>query len=433
MYDYSKEPRKVIFMIDSKSFYASCESVSLHMNPLKSILIVMSQAENTNGGLVLAASPLAKKLLGVRNVMRKRDVPQDPRLIVVQPRMNYYIQENIRINDIFKQYTPKEDWCPYSIDESLLDMTHSWHLYGESPYEVARKIQLQVKRETGIYLTVGIGDNPLLAKLALDLEAKKSRSLIGEWHYEDVPDKLWPVTELSDVWSIGHATADKLKHLNIHSMEDLAHYNPYKLADKIGKVAGGELFALAWGIDRSIISQRYSVKEKSYSNSQVLPRDYQVRSEIELVIKELADQVASRIRKHRKKARVVSLYVGLSYADHDKGNHGFSRQMKIEPTNNSKELIAHIMTIFRENWHGEVVRNIGVTYGNLIDDTYDQLNLFQSPKDIFKARKVDETMDSIRRQFGFTKLVRLSSLQKGGTAIKRAGLVGGHNGGNSYE
>jgi DNA polymerase V len=34
-----------------------------------------------------------------------------------------------------------------------------------------------------------------------------------------------------------------------------------------------------------------------------------------------------------------------------------------------------------------------------------------------------------RQQFGFTKLVYAKSLTKGGTAIERAGLVGGHNGG----
>jgi DNA polymerase V len=40
-----------------------------------------------------------------------------------------------------------------------------------------------------------------------------------------------------------------------------------------------------------------------------------------------------------------------------------------------------------------------------------------------------EAVDKIHKQFGFTKLVYAKSLTKGGTAIERAGLVGGHNGG----
>jgi len=61
-YNYLSEKRRVFMLIDSKSFYASVESVKRGLNPLKSILVVMSEQANTNGGLVLAASPMAKKI-----------------------------------------------------------------------------------------------------------------------------------------------------------------------------------------------------------------------------------------------------------------------------------------------------------------------------------------------------------------------------------
>lgn len=71
------EPHRKIMMIDSKSFYASCECVALGLNPLTAMLVVISQAENTNGGLVLASSPRAKRELGITNFMRKRDIPEE--------------------------------------------------------------------------------------------------------------------------------------------------------------------------------------------------------------------------------------------------------------------------------------------------------------------------------------------------------------------
>lgn len=86
-YQYQYEKKRVFFMIDSKSFYASVESVEYGLNPLQSILVVMSEQANTNGGLVLAASPMAKKKLGASNVMRQRDLPRDKALIITQPRM----------------------------------------------------------------------------------------------------------------------------------------------------------------------------------------------------------------------------------------------------------------------------------------------------------------------------------------------------------
>ncbi|XRJ98409.1 Y-family DNA polymerase (plasmid) [Latilactobacillus sakei] len=433
MYDYAKESRRVVFMIDSKSFYASCESVELGLNPLRSILVVMSTAENTNGGLVLAASPMAKKLFGISNVMRTRDVPKDDRIIVVPPRMNLYIKYNLAIHEIFKSFAAEEDIQPYSIDESLIDMTDSWKLFGDSPREVARKIQLKVKEELGIYLTVGIGDNPLLAKFALDMEAKRTHSLIGEWHYEDVQDKLWPVTQLDDLWSIGHKTSEKLNKLGINSMYDLAHYNPFLLKQKFG-VIGSQLFAFSWGIDRAIVRNKYQPKAKSYGNSQVLPRDYTKQEEIETVLREIAEQVATRIRSHQKAATVISLGIGYSFrAKEETGKRGFGHFMKIDGTNDNGLLAAYAITLFRDKWQGGAVRNISISCAGLVDDNVVQLNLFDTKYKTLKNRNLDRTVDDIRKKYGFTSLIKLSSKSTGATAVQRAGLVGGHAGGNSYE
>ena len=57
---FDDEPHGVFFLIDNKSFYASCEAVAQGLNPLKVPLVVLSEAENTNGGLILATSPEAK-------------------------------------------------------------------------------------------------------------------------------------------------------------------------------------------------------------------------------------------------------------------------------------------------------------------------------------------------------------------------------------
>ncbi|KRM76472.1 DNA-directed DNA polymerase [Secundilactobacillus collinoides DSM 20515 = JCM 1123] len=231
------EPHGVFFLIDNKSFYASCETVARGLNPLKVPLVVLSEAENTNGGLILATSPEAKHLFHLKaNVSRKRDLPNDPRLWVVPPRMNLYIQRNLQINQIFHQFTTEKEVWPYSIDESILDMTHTWRLFGNSVREVACLIQKTVRQKLGLYTTVGIGDNPVQAKLALDLYAKHNHELIGEIHYETVPDKIWSITELTDVWGIGPRMAKRLNRLHIHNMYELAHTNPYLLKQQLGVI-----------------------------------------------------------------------------------------------------------------------------------------------------------------------------------------------------
>lgn len=432
-YDYKIEKRRVFFLIDSKSFYASVESVQRGLNPLKSILVVMSEQANTNGGLVLAASPMAKKYLGISNVMRKRDVPMTKGLIIAPPRMNLYIQENLKINNIYRDYTTEDKVLPYSIDESILDVTDTWEFFGDSPESVARQIQIRVRRETGIYLSVGIGDSPVLAKLALDNEAKKAPSLMATWHYEDVSQKLWPVTDLTDIWSIGKRTAKKLNDMGIYSMYDLAHQDPYIFRSKMG-LMGEQLYALSWGIDRSDLTERIVPKSKSYSNSQVLPRDYRKREEIEVVIREMADQVASRIRAHKKQTSLVSLFIGYSFAEAEKqGIHGFRKQLRINPTNDTRTLMQIMIQLFENHWQGEVIRHIGIDYGGLIDDVGVQLNLFDQPEKQLKTNRLDKVLDELRQRFGTTSIMRAMSKEDGGTAIDRASLVGGHNGGNSYD
>ncbi|AQW20648.1 excinuclease ABC subunit A [Lentilactobacillus curieae] len=432
--DYSNEPRGVFFLIDNKSFYASVEATMRNLNPLTVPLVVMSEQENTNGGLILATSPMAKKMYHLKaNVSRQRNLPQDPNLMVVPPRMNLYIKRNLQINDIFRRFVADEDLFPYSIDESILDLTHSWQLFGSTPVEVAKLIQRTVRKELGLYVTVGIGDNPVQAKIALDIYAKHTDNLIGEIHYETVPERIWSINDLTDVWGIGSRMALRLNRLGIHNMDELAHTSPFYIKEKLG-IIGTQLFATAWGIDRTSLHKRLKPKEASIGNSQVLPRDYNSQTEIETVIKELGEQVGARLRHHNKQAGVLYLGIGFSYlASEDDGRGGFSHSMKIAPTNNNRQLVSYLIQMFRDSWQGQTIRNVAVYTSKLSNDVGEQLSIFFDPKKQIKKANTDRILDSIRNQFGFTSLVYARSLTEGGTAINRASLVGGHNGGNAYE
>lgn len=60
------------------------------------------------------------------------------------------------------------------------------------------------------------------------------------------------------------------------------------------------------------------------------------------------------------------------------------------------------------------------------------MDLLQPVQQQVDESKIDQVIDDIRRKFGLTSLVKLSSIGTGGTMIDRAGLVGGHNGGNAF-
>ena len=437
MYDYRYEPHRLIFMIDNKSFFASCEALQLGLNPMKAVLAVVSHQPHTNygSGLIMAASPLAKKKYGLTNVMRVRDLPtkkEAPDLILVEPHMNLYIKRSMQVLAIFQKYAADEDIHVYSIDESMIDMTKSWRLFGNDPYLVARKIQVEIKNKIGLYTTCGIGENPLLAKLAMDISAKHRCSMIDYWHYIDVPDTIWQIKDLEDVWGIGKRIAARLHRLHINNMYELAHTDPAILKNEFG-VIGEQLFAISWGVDRSIISEKYFPIMKNYGNSQILNRDYTNQREIEIVLREIGEQVGARIRAHQLQAGCISLFVGFSKYEQDGSRKGFNVQQKICPTNDNDLLVDEILALFRKNWHGETVRALGVNCSRLEPDICQQLTFFVPASEQIKKRTINITIDRIRKKYGFTSLVKASSLAKGATAIRRSSLVGGHNGGNAYE
>lgn len=427
------EERRKIMVIDSKSFYASCECVALDLHPLKTMLVVMSTQDERTDGLVLASSPVAKKVLGITNVTRRSAVPAHPDLIVVPPRMTYYIEKNKAINDIFREFVAEEDLHMYSIDESILDVTDSWQ-YLQSKYghdltmaKLARIIQLRVRDTVGIYLMVGIGNSPAMAKMALDITAKNSKTFIGEWSFETIPDFLWPVTDFEKVWSIGTRTAEKLKAWGIISMGDLAHTNPYDLRTKFGRVKADALFALAWGVDRSHLSDKYVPKNKSYSQSQVLPETYNQREQIMHVIREMGELLAIRLRDHKQATETVSLFVtdGRYTAD----SSGFSGQMKISATNQTKQIVSALFTLFTNHYQNTPVRYLGLAAEKLVPDAGAQIDLFNGAQETVKNQDLDIALDQVRQKFGNTAVFKSSSKLPGSTLLQRSNLVGGHEGG----
>ena len=385
-------------------------------------------------GLILASSPAAKKAYGISNVSRSRDLtfPYPEDLVIAPPRMALYMRKNMEINNIYKKYADEQNHSVYSIDESFVDVTDSLKLFGaKDARELARMIQTDVYRQTGIFTTIGIGDNPLLAKFALDLESKKNSDMKAEWRYEDVQQKLWSVENITDVWGIGRRTAIRLNRMGIFTMHDLAQANYYQLKQNFG-VLGTQLYAHSWGIDRSFLGQKYKVKSKSIGNSQVLNRDYTRRKEIEIVINEMADQVATRLRRTGAKAEVVSLWIGFSmgYVDQS-GSRGFHQQMKVAATNSSKQIANYLLQIFDRHYKYQDIRNVGVNCSKLVYSNALQLDLFEDPEEQVKDLKIDYVVDTIRKKFGFKSIVHANSIMEGGRALARSSLVGGHAGGMS--
>lgn len=140
--------------------------------------------------------------------------------------------------------------------------------------------------------------------------------------------------------------------------------------------------------------------------SQVLPKDYVKQVNIELILREM-EQVAIRLRRAHKKCCTVSISIGFS---RNEMKRPIQIQMKVEPTNNTRILTVHGLSLFRMKYDSEAVRNVAVSYSNFVDDSIQVLSLFDDVEKIDKEERLQTAIDTIRNQFGFTTIQKGNSL-----------------------
>ena len=410
--------KRVIAVIDLKAFYSYVECLDRGLDPWKEPLVVADKDRGTNT-IVLSVSPFLKKQ-GIPSRCRIKELPKKYKYIYAVPRMERYLEKSAQVIDVLYHFVAEEDVHVYSIDEAFVDLTTYLKYYNKTPLQMVTTIINQIKEETGLQATAGIGDNFFLAKIALDIYAKKERNGIARVSVNDIKEKLWPITPLSKVWSIGPRMELRLNKIGLFTVKDIALSNLDYLRDKFG-VIGEQLWRHANGIDEADIHEKYEPKEHSLSLSQVLFRDYNQKEAI-TIIREMVDTLASRMRNENKMTKVVAIYVGYS-----KNMGGFARRSTLlAPTDDTELLLKAILEIYHMYIKDLPIRTIGINFGGLAESTYQQLNMFEDDKEQIKRRNLQKTMDKLHSKFGKNSVLRASSLLEESTIKERNNFIGGH-------
>ena len=406
--------------IDLKSFFASAECLDRGLNPFTTPLVVANPTQG-NGAITLAVTPYLKTL-GVKSRGRLYEIPKNIKYMIAKPRMSLYLAKSREVVEVYLKYVSLEDLHIYSIDECFLDVTNYLKMYGKSDYELALDILEDVRKETGLTATCGIGPNMLLAKLSMDIEAKHNKDFIAKWTYDDIPTKLWPIHPLSKVWGIGPRMEVNLNRLGIYSVYDLAHYDRHKLKEKFG-VIGTELWNHANGIDLSLIGDMEKTKDKSYSHSQVLFKDYNGNN-IKIIIREMVEVVTMRLHKNHVTSSLIGLGIGYSK---DVGG-GFYHQIKLDQATDVENVIlSNALMIFDKYYEGLPIRKVTISCGRLQEKSGVQLNIFDNIEKIKEQEQIDEAILEIKDKYGKNALLKASSLLDDSTIHERNKKIGGHS------
>lgn len=352
-------------MIDCKSFFASVEAVERGMDPLTAQIVIMRDDAAVGSGLVVSASPAAKQRFKIGNVDRGYQVPNSLRLLQVPPRHWLYEEYSSKINQVYQQEFGNENVFPYSIDESLITIDCSI----DEADRIAKKIQILIFEKYGIYTTVGIGQTPVQAKLALDLISKHAKHFRGVMTDDDFKEVLWPIKNLTNVWSIGPHTAQKLHRMGVHSIKDLAYYDLVALK-AVFKSRALQLHALAWAQDAgNHWAKKTPIAHQSVSASKIFEIDVINKQSLLKRLEKITDSLYQRLGQ--RDGKTITLFVRYSNGDLLTRSKTYNYYLKEHLFNTASALLL-------EHWdEKQPVRQLGVGLSKLaINNRIEAISLF---------------------------------------------------------
>ena len=391
---------KLIFHVDVNSAYLSWEAARRVANgepDIRLIPAVIGGDREKRTGVVLAKSIPAKKF-GVKTGepigMALRKCPD---LIMAKPDFRLYEENSRKFMDLCREYAPVVEKA--SIDECYLDMSGTHRIYPD-PVALAHTIKDRIRSEFGFTVNVGIGENKLLAKMASDFEKPDK---VHTLFHREIPEKMWPLP-VGELFTVGGATAEKLRQAGIMTIGDLAHTDLTRLQKLVGVKMGKHIHDYANGIDPSPVLAEPE-EAKGYSISTTLEEDVKKAAQAYPVLLALADSVTARIRSDGAKAYCIAVTI----RDNTFKTRSHQRSL-MDPTDISNEVYEISKELFGELWDGVTpLRLLGIALTNITREETVQFSLFRD-ESREKSRRIDQAKDALNAKFGAATIVRGSSM-----------------------
>ena len=461
---------RVYAAIDMKSFYASVECVWRGLDPLKAGLLVADESR-TDSTICLAVSPALKaigvpgrpRLFEAKQAIRRYEAATGKKVsyLIAVPRMAEYERVSAQIHSVFLRYAAPEDIHVYSIDESFIDCTPYLHVYREEAarqgVHPARLMAMTVIRDvlsvTGVTATCGIGTNLYLAKVAMDIVAKKKPAdrdgvRIAELNEDSYKFLLWDHRPLTDFWQIGPGKARRLAKACLYTMGDVAAKSQHdeEWFYKTFGIDGEILVDHAWGVEPVTMNdiKSYRTDSSSLSNGQVLPRPYGF-SEARLVFSEMIEVLCADMFSKGVVSPLFTWWASYDYKSLEAfpaydGPVSLDFYGRLHPchtggtaktrisTNSLSAVREALLASFDAGVDRRLLlRRLGVCANSLdADPAGMQMDLFTDYAALDRERRIQGAMAEVRKKYGANAVFRGMNLLEGATALERNRQIGGH-------
>lgn len=495
---------KIYLCIDLKSFYASVECIQRGLDPMHTNLVV-ADSSRTEKTICLAVSPALKEFgvsgrarlfevierVKLVNARRRLDAPnhcftessydtlqlkEDPALelsfITAPPQMALYMETSAKIYEIYLRYVAPEDIHVYSIDEVFIDLTGYLRVYRTSARELAMQMIREVYSKTGITATAGLGSNLYLAKIAMDIMAKRMKpdkhgARIAQLDEMEYRRQLWDHRPLTDFWRIGKGYVKRLEKIGLYTMGDVARcslgnsndFHNEELLYRTFGVNAELLIDHAWGIEPCTIAdiKAYRPSANSISSGQVLHCPYSnekakliVREMIDLLVLDLVekrlvtdqivltvgydiDNLTDPVISKAYKGPVITDHYGRKIPKYSHGTVNLGQHIS-----STKVIVDAVMDLFASISDPLLlVRRLTIAANHVLPESQaalekpmQQLSLFEESEqeqlDLQRERNAQEAILSIRRKYGKNAILKGMNFKEGATTRDRNGQIGGH-------
>jgi DNA polymerase-4 len=318
-------------------------------------------------GVVTTCCYVARRY-GVRSAMpMARALQLCPPAIVIRPDMEKYQRESVRIRDLMRAAAPAVEQV--SIDEAYLDFGEARDERGEPAARTLARLSLQIERRVGVTVSIGLGANKLLAKLASDLGKPRGFAVIGR---SDALDVIGPM-KISVLPGVGPVMARRLEELGLMLVSDLWRVKEDDLILRFG-LWGRRLIAFSRAEDgRKVAGSR--PRSVTIGAETTFDADLREFAAIEAELRPLCDTLARRLAKARLAASGLALK--LRRAD----RQVITRACRLyDPTVRASVILDAVRPVLAGAIDGGSFRLVGVTATRLVSDRLaDPPDLFTRP------------------------------------------------------
>ncbi len=387
-------------IVDCNSFYCACER--LFQPQLQHAPVVVL---SNNDGCIVSRSDEAKQL-GINMAIpyfQAKELIEKNKVHAFSSNYHLYGDLSWRVMETMRQLVPPGCVEVYSVDEAFINLEH---IASDQLQDYCISLKKKIEKWTGISVSIGVGPNKVLSKVANRL-AKKSKLLTGCVVILNDTKKIQAAlqsTPIDDVWGIGYSYSEKLKTYGINtayalSIKDLSWGKRF-----LGGVPGMKLIRELKGM-HSHEMQAPRTSKKMIATTRMFGRTVSEWQEIEEALATYATRTAEKLRRQHSAAYGVSVFLlkktppqtDISHYHHGRQVSGY---VKLDnPSNLTPDIIKAVVALGKSLFEqGELYKKAGVILSDFVPDNALQTNLFVAPREQ-NRKKLMNVIDNMNAAF----------------------------------